>query len=218
MLTVGDRFELLLDAYRRPDGSKWSGQKIEDATEGVVSRSYVSSLRKGHVSQPSYDKLYAISRVMGFPVELWSEEAFNRMFASKPALQDEAPTSERLERLFETTINPRTGVAYTNAEVAEISENLLSEEEVAGIRSGEIDNPTIKQALLLAGAFGVSPSYFTEKTPPLISQETLEGMSKDLPRKIIDRTLSLPESQQQFILSMIENIALLRNSNQLPKQ
>lgn len=218
MLTVGDRFELLLDAYRRPDGSKWSGQKLEDATEGVVSRSYVSGLRKGHVSQPSYDKLYAISRAMGFPVELWSEDAFNRMFAAKPALSDNAPISERTQRLFQTILNPSTGSEYTHSEVAELSDGFLTEEEVSSIRSGEISNPTIDRIVALADVFRVSPSYFTEKTPPLISQETLEGMSKDLPRKIINRTLSLPESQQQFVLNMIENVVLLRNSNQLPKQ
>lgn len=218
MLTVGERFELLLDAYRRPDGSKWSGQQLEDATNGGVSRSYVSGLKKGHVSQPSYEKLYAIARVMGFPVELWSEEAFNRMFASKPGLRDNAPTSERLERLFQTRFNPHTGVEYTNSEIAESTENFLSDEEVSEIRSGKIGSPTIEQALALADAFGVSPSYFTEKMPPLITQERLEGVSKDLPRKIINRTLDLPESQQQFVLNMIENISLLRNSNQLPRQ
>lgn len=218
MLTVGDRFELLLDAYRRPDGSKWSGQQLQDATNGVVSRSYASGLKKGHVSQPSYEKLYAIAQVMGFPVELWSEEAFNRMFASKPGLRDNAPTSERLERLFQTRLNPRTGVEYTNSEIAELTESFLSEEEVSAIRSGEVASPTIEQALALADAFSVSPSYFTEKTPPLISQERLEGVSKDLPRKIINRTLDLPESQQQFVLNMIENISLLRKSNQLPRQ
>jgi hypothetical protein len=46
-LHVARRFELFLDAYRRPDGGRWTGQKLDEATGGVVPRSYVTNLRKG---------------------------------------------------------------------------------------------------------------------------------------------------------------------------
>jgi hypothetical protein len=44
---IAQKFEALLKIYRRPDGRKWSGQEIDEATGGVVSRSYVTNLRKG---------------------------------------------------------------------------------------------------------------------------------------------------------------------------
>jgi hypothetical protein len=42
---VSQRFEHLRDSYRRPDGSRWTGQRLEEATGGVVTRSYVTNLR-----------------------------------------------------------------------------------------------------------------------------------------------------------------------------
>jgi hypothetical protein len=44
-LCVAQRFEHLLDAHRRPDGSRWTGQQLDEATGGVVTRSYVTNLR-----------------------------------------------------------------------------------------------------------------------------------------------------------------------------
>jgi hypothetical protein len=43
---VAQRFELFLDAYRRPDGTPWTGQRLEEATGGMVTRSYFTNLRK----------------------------------------------------------------------------------------------------------------------------------------------------------------------------
>ena len=95
VFTVAERFKILLDAYRQPDGSKWSGQGLEDATNGIVTRSYVSALKRGHVSQPAYDKLYAISRAMDFPVELWSEEVFEEFALGSEIAKDE-PMSDQV--------------------------------------------------------------------------------------------------------------------------
>ena len=46
---IAQKFEALLEIYRRPGGRKWSGQEIDEATGGVVSRSYVTNLRKGRL-------------------------------------------------------------------------------------------------------------------------------------------------------------------------
>ena len=51
-LHVAQRFELFLDAYRRPDGTPWTGQKLDEATGGVVARSYFTNLRKGRIENP----------------------------------------------------------------------------------------------------------------------------------------------------------------------
>lgn len=68
------RFERLLDRYRREDGSRWTGAAIERATRGRVKRNYVSALKTGRVANPSFEKLLAISRAMGFPVDVWAED------------------------------------------------------------------------------------------------------------------------------------------------
>jgi hypothetical protein len=36
---IAQRFEQLLDGYRQPDGSQWTGQQIDEATDGLGPRS-----------------------------------------------------------------------------------------------------------------------------------------------------------------------------------
>ena len=71
---VAQRFERFLEIYRRPDGQRWGGAELEKATDGIVSRSYVTNLRKGRMENPGYDKMRAIAKAMGFPPQLWFEE------------------------------------------------------------------------------------------------------------------------------------------------
>ena len=71
---VAQRFELFLDKYPRPDGSRWTGQQIDVATGGIVTRSYVTNLRKGRIENPGYEKMLAIARAMGFAPEAWFED------------------------------------------------------------------------------------------------------------------------------------------------
>ena len=59
---VSQKLEHLLDAHRRPDGSKWMGQQLGEATGGVVTRSYATNLRKGRIESPGYEKLAAMLR------------------------------------------------------------------------------------------------------------------------------------------------------------
>ncbi len=68
---AAQKFEQLLDTYRRPDGLRWGGQDLREATGGVVTRSYVTNLRKGRIENPGLDKMAAIAGAMGFPPQLW---------------------------------------------------------------------------------------------------------------------------------------------------
>ena len=72
---IAQRFERLLDSYRHLDGRRWGGKDLQDATKGVVTKPYVTHLRKGRIQNPGYEKLRAIARAMGFPPELWFEDA-----------------------------------------------------------------------------------------------------------------------------------------------
>jgi hypothetical protein len=56
-LHVAQRFELFLENYRRSDGVRWTGQQLDEATGGVVTRSYVTNLRKGRIENPGYEKM-----------------------------------------------------------------------------------------------------------------------------------------------------------------
>src|SRR5918995_226713 len=72
---IAQRFERLLDSYRHLDGRRWGGKDLQDATKGVVTKPYVTHLRKGRIENPGYEKLKAIAEAMGFPPELWFEDA-----------------------------------------------------------------------------------------------------------------------------------------------
>lgn len=68
---VSERFGRLLALYRKPDGGEWGGQDLEDATGEVVTRSYVTNLKKGRIENPGLKKLEAIAGAMGFAPALW---------------------------------------------------------------------------------------------------------------------------------------------------
>lgn len=74
MATWAERFERILDKYRRDDGSRWSGAALERATGGKVTGAYVSHLRQGYNNDPSFDRIDAISQAMGVPLEEWRDE------------------------------------------------------------------------------------------------------------------------------------------------
>lgn len=65
---------IVLDRHTHPDGRAWSGAEIERATGGKVSRFYVSLLRRGLISEPSFTKIHLISRAIGADLEEWVPE------------------------------------------------------------------------------------------------------------------------------------------------
>ena len=140
---AAQKFEHLLDAYRRPDGSRWTGQQLDEATGGVVPRSYFTNLRKGRIENPGYEKMLTIARAMGFPPEEWFEGVPTG--DARDALPEGRDLAARVRHLFETIVHPRTVEPYTNAEVARMSTGGLTEEEVEGIRSGAMPDPTVGQ-------------------------------------------------------------------------
>ncbi len=73
---VADGFERLLEAHPRQDGRPCTGAELQRATNGVVTRSYVTNLRKGRIESPGHDKMEAIAKAVGFPPALWFDEVF----------------------------------------------------------------------------------------------------------------------------------------------
>ena len=213
-MRISQKFELFRERYRREDGGKWSGQDLQDATGGVVTRSYVSMLRKGKIENPGFDKLRAIAKAMGFSPELWFEEAGEIVQAPRI----EQPTKKRniagrLNHLFEVIKNERTGEPYANADVARLSLGDLSEEEVGGIRTGKLKNPTIGQVVTLAEAFGVHPSYFLEtgKEPALLGEQEINALSDQRARAILNESLGLSDREKDMVLDMIQHLSRLHD-------
>jgi transcriptional regulator with XRE-family HTH domain len=209
---ISQKFELFRDRYRREDGGKWSGQDLQNATGGVVTRSYVSMLRKGKIENPGFDKLRAIARAMGFSPELWFEEAGEIGRAARieqPAKMRNI--ADRLNHLFEVIKNQRTGEPYSDADIARLSLGDLTAEDVGGIRSGKLENPSIGQVAALADAFGVHPSYFLEtgKEPALLGEQEINALSDERARAILNESLSLSDAEKDMVLDMIGHLSRL---------
>jgi transcriptional regulator with XRE-family HTH domain len=203
---IAQKFEALLEMYRRPDGRRWSGQEIDEATGGIVTRSYITNLRKGRIENPGFEKLKAIAKVMDFPPELWFEES--------PGLVDGTPldtvpgrlsVADKANRLLEIIKNETTGRPYTNAEIARLSLGALTEEHVEQIRAGRLTDPSMNQIVTLAEAFGVHPAYFLDSTrkPPILDEEAMSIFRDETVSAIAHKSLHLPGREREMILGII---------------
>ena len=214
-MRVAQRFELLLENYRHPDGGRWNGQQLQDATGGVVTRSYVSMMRKGKIENPGFDKLRAIAKAMNFPPELWFEEAGGIENTARVEQPDtKRGIADRLNHLFEAIKNERTGEPYTDAEVARMSLGDLTEEDVRGIRTGVLESPTMSQVVALAQAFGVHPFYFldTGREPALLGEQEINALRDPRSREILKKSLDLSDREKDMVLDMIEHLGRLHDS------
>ena len=201
---IAQKFEALLEIYRRPDGRKWSGQEIDEATGGVVTRSYVTNLRKGRIDNPGYEKMRAISKAMGFTPEVWFEEHLGEGL-SIGQTEDSRGVAGRLEHLFEVVRNPKTGEPYTNAEVARMTLGDLSEEDVERIRTGgALGDPSVGQVAALASVFGVEPSYLLDREKPaLLDEELVQALRDEDVRDITRESSRLPDGERQLVLGIV---------------
>jgi len=200
---IAQKFEHLLDTYRRPDGHRWTGQQLDEATGGVVTRSYVTNLRKGRVESPGYEKLAALAKAMGFPPEVWFDEGLGEGRSIGQA-EESRSVAGRLEHVFEVVRNPKTGEPYTNAEVARMTLGDLSEEDVERIRTGAISDPTVGQIVALAGVFGVETSYLLDRVElSLLDEELVQALRNEDVRAITRESSRLPDGERQLILGIV---------------
>jgi transcriptional regulator with XRE-family HTH domain len=200
---IAQKFEALLEIYRRPDGRKWSGQEIDEATGGVVSRSYVTNLRKGRIENPGYAKLAAMAKAIGFAPEVWFEDGLGEGRSIGQA-EGSYGVAGRLEHLFEVVRNPKTGEPYTNAEVARMTLGDLTEEDVERIRTGAVSDPNVGQVAALAGVFGVEPSYFLDRgEPSLLDEGLVQALRDEDVRDITRESSRLPDRERQLVLGIV---------------
>jgi transcriptional regulator with XRE-family HTH domain len=199
---VAQKFEHLIDTYRHTDGRRWTGQEIDEATGGVVTRSYVTNLRKGRIENPGYEKLAAMAKAMGFPPEVWFEDGLGEGLSIGQAEQSSG-VAGRLEHLFEVIRNPKTGEPYTHAEVARMTLGDLSEEDVEKIRTGAVSDPTVVQVAALASVFGVEPSYLVDRGEPLLDGELVQALRDKDVRDITRESSRLPDRERQLVLGIL---------------
>ena len=205
---VAQRFERFLDTYRRPDGQRWGGAELQKATGGIVSRSYVTNLRKGRMDNPGFEKMRAIAKAMGFPPEMWFEEDLASEGGSPPQPEGRG-ISGRVEHLFEVVKNPKTGESYTNAEVARMSAGELTEEGVEGIRTGKIADPSVGQIAALAAVFGVPPSYMLDRgiESEVLDEEALKALADKTAGAILKESARLPEREKWIVLGIVRQFS-----------
>lgn len=226
MAHIARRFEALLDAYRRPDGRRWSGQNLHDATAGVVTRSYVTNLRKGRIANPGYEKLNAIANAMGFPPELWFEKNYGQTSRALVASAEEKrDIAGKINYLFEAIRNEKTGEPYTNAEVARASlrgltgqDGGLTEEDIRRLRSGENPNPSVNQVVALADFFDVQPSYFVDRKqgPVLLDEEAISALEDHTTSAILHKSIRLPKRERDMVLAIIQQFENLDSPSDSP--
>jgi transcriptional regulator with XRE-family HTH domain len=213
-LRISQKFEQLRDRYRRPDGTRWNGQQLQDATGGVVTRSYVSMMRKGRIENPGFDKLRAMAKAMGFPPESWFEESDGNRTAARLDPEDaKRDVAGRLNHLFEIVRNERTGEPYSSADIARMSLGDLTEDVVEDIRTGTLGNPAMSQVVALAEAFGVHPSYFLETggNPALLGEQEMNALGDSRTRAILNKSLNLSDREKDMVLDMIQHLGNLHD-------
>ncbi len=206
---IAERFEILLAAYPHPDGRAWSGQEIDAATGGVVTRSYVTNLRKRRITNPGYEKLRTIAKAIGFPPELWfNEDLLSESSAWMEQDHERIGISQKFAHLVEVLSNETDGKSYTDADLARLSFGGLREEDVKAIRTGALKDPSVDQITALADVFGVQPSYFLNgaKTAPLLDEEAMEIFRDETVSAIAHKSLRLPDRERQIVLSIIQQL------------
>jgi transcriptional regulator with XRE-family HTH domain len=200
---IAQKFEALLEMYRHPDGRRWSGQEIDEATGGVVTRSYITNLRKGRIENPGYEKLAAMAKAMGFAPEVWFEDGLGEEGSIGQA-EESGGVVGRPEHLFDVVRTPKTGKPYSNAEVARMTLGDLSEEEVERIRTGAESDPTVGQLAALASVFGVEPSYLLDRgEPSLLDEELVQALRDEDVRDITRESSRLPDGERRLVLGIV---------------
>jgi len=140
---------------------------------------------------------------MGFAPEVWFEEGLGDGLPRERA-EELGGLVGRLEHLFDSIRNPRTGEPYTNGEVARMTLGDLSEEDVAGIKTGAIADPTVGQVAALSGVFGVEPTYLLDREiSPLLDEELVHALRDEDVRAITRESSRLADWERQLLLGIV---------------
>ena len=78
-------------------------------------------------------------------------------------------------------------------------------EEVEGIRTGKIADPTVGQVVSLTATFGVEPSYLVDRgtDPSVLDKETLDALADENANAILRESARLPEREKRIVLGVV---------------
>ncbi len=217
------KFELLLDAFPHPERRhlkdpkrrRWKMVEIDEATGGRVSSAYLSALRSNKIVQPGLEPLKLIARAMDFPFDLWllePEQWEPHLKGRRPRPIRSIPNGRRLtekvNRLFDSIPNRKTGKTFTNREVASLSGGRLTEEEVAALRDGTLTDPSRNQLLALCDVFDVDFSYWSGSDQPerAVNREILEALQDKRIAGVLQKTRDLSDEQLDMLALMAEQL------------
>jgi hypothetical protein len=76
-------------------------------------------------------------------------------------------------------------------------------EDVEGIRTGAIADPTVGQVAALAGVFGVEPSYLLDRGESVFDGELVEALRDKSGREAALEISRLPERERRLVLGIV---------------
>ena len=80
----------------------------------------------------------------------------------------------------------------------------LSEEDVEGIRTGDVSDPTVGQVAALASVFGVEPSYLLDREEAsLLDEELVQALRDEDVRDITRESSRLPDGERQLVFGIV---------------
>jgi len=81
----------------------------------------------------------------------------------------------------------------------------ITEEEVEGIRTGKIADPSVGRVAALAAVFGVPPSYMLDrsKESSVLDEEVLEALADETAGGILRESARLPEREKEIVLGIV---------------
>lgn len=154
--SYAERFEALLEAFPREDGTAWGFDELERESDGRISASYCNALVEGDVSRPDLESLSVIARVMGFNMELWTlnhERFEERLRTRSEAREQGSRFGKKLELLLEWFPHPE-GRPWRGSEIAEASGGRISQPYFSSLRKGRFRRPGAEQLKAIADVMG----------------------------------------------------------------
>jgi hypothetical protein len=89
-----------------------------------------------------------------------------------------------------------------------MSAGVLTEEEIEGIRTGKIADPTVGQVAALAAVFGVPASYLVDRGEwrPVLDGEVMDALSDETAAAILKESARLPEREKRMVLGILREL------------
>ena len=80
----------------------------------------------------------------------------------------------------------------------------LSEEDVERIRTGALSDPSVGQVAVLAGVFGVEPSYLLDRGgSSLLDEELVQALRDEDVRDITRESSRLSDGERRLVLGIV---------------